>query len=525
MSLHSALPGSRMLRGRHVVRSTTQGVANTRPQPPRRAPPQSYTLKEIHGSEEHDLLALSSSLKSSTLQPLKGTTTSTTSAVRTSLAPLTSLPDSIRDLFLPPGYPNCVTPDYLSYQLWSMPTHVTGHLSHSLVTSSLLAAVGISASPATTVALSASIKWIIKDGVGALGRLLVGSRFSAEFDEDPRRWRLVAELLSTMGLGLEVATSLYPQSFMLLACSGKFCQALAKGMGKPVFRVIQTHFARAQNVGAVAAKEEVWEVVAQMAGLIASVALLRVLEETGSADGVISAWATIQLMHVVLRYRALRTLLFPTLSTKRAALLAAASVRGRALPGVAEANEEESVFADPWEVQPRVRLGVSAAEAFGGTLPSPRVLQAYVDAYGGEGYVLVWREGTANVLLKEGHEQTDLVRAVWQAAWLDWRTAGGAHSGLATAAGGDGVVGIAAGVPRSEGLRNGNSTGASIGEETEELQLVRASLAALEADFAGFLSGCERAGWEVGVVQMKTGRSRLRVGLLSADREGPPPEG
>jgi hypothetical protein len=44
---------------------------------------------------------------------------------------------------------------------------------------------------------------------------------------------------------------------LLLACSGKFCQALGKGMGKPVFRVIQTHFAAAGNVGAVAAKEEV----------------------------------------------------------------------------------------------------------------------------------------------------------------------------------------------------------------------------------------------------------------------------
>ncbi|GIL84603.1 hypothetical protein Vretifemale_13259 [Volvox reticuliferus] len=39
------------------------------------------------------------------------------------------------------------------------------------------------------------------------------------------------------------------------------------------------------------------------------------------------------------------------------------------------------------------------------------------------------------------------------------------------------------------------------------------------ANFASFLSGCERAGWEVGVVQMKTGRSRLRVGALSTDRE------
>lgn len=54
------------------------------------------------------------------------------------------------------------------------PSHPPGHLSHALVTSSLLSAVGLSAGPAATAALSASIKWIVKDGVGALGRLIVG---------------------------------------------------------------------------------------------------------------------------------------------------------------------------------------------------------------------------------------------------------------------------------------------------------------------------------------------------------------
>lgn len=50
------------------------------------------------------------------------------------------------------------------------------------------------------------------------------SRFSAEFDDDPRRWRMVAELLSTAGMGLEVCTLLVPQHFLALACGGKFMQ-------------------------------------------------------------------------------------------------------------------------------------------------------------------------------------------------------------------------------------------------------------------------------------------------------------
>ncbi|GFR40703.1 hypothetical protein Agub_g1295, partial [Astrephomene gubernaculifera] len=326
--------------------------------------------------------------------------------------------------------------------------------------------------------------------VGALGRLIVGSRFSAEFDEDPRRWRLAAEVLTSAGLALEASTCLAPHLFLQLACAGKFCQALGKGMGKPVFRVIQTHFARAANVGAVAAKEEVWEVVAQMAGLAASVALLGGVQRAGGSDAsVLSLWAAIQTLHVALRYRALTTLTFPSLSLKRAALLASEWVRGRPLPDVAAGNAREPVMTDPWDVRPRVRMGCSVAEAYGsgfgagssrgdeggetsgslsgslkqwtgglvvagsgvtgnrdegrhkeGTKHVPgaaaassqavALLLSYIELYDKEGYVLVWRAGTAHVVLKEGHTGRDLLRAVWQAAWLDcWRGSGSGSSG------------------------------------------------------------------------------------------------
>lgn len=49
-----------------------------------------------------------------------------------------------------------------------------GWISISLVTSSLLRAVGVGSSATDAAAAAASIKWITKDGVGALGRFLVG---------------------------------------------------------------------------------------------------------------------------------------------------------------------------------------------------------------------------------------------------------------------------------------------------------------------------------------------------------------
>lgn len=85
----------------------------------------------------------------------------------------------------------------------------------------------------------------------------VGGRLGGVFDEDPRRWRMVAEAFATLGLALEIATAFNPQWFVALAGAGNFSKAIGKGLGKPCFRIIQTHFAQQNNVGDISAKEEV----------------------------------------------------------------------------------------------------------------------------------------------------------------------------------------------------------------------------------------------------------------------------
>ena len=37
------------------------------------------------------------------------------------------------------------------------------------------------------------------------------------FDEDPKRWRLIAEGFTTTGRALEIATAVFPQNFVILA--------------------------------------------------------------------------------------------------------------------------------------------------------------------------------------------------------------------------------------------------------------------------------------------------------------------
>ncbi|GAB4822423.1 hypothetical protein N2152v2_009469 [Parachlorella kessleri] len=368
---------------------------------------------------------------------------------------------AVRSLFIPRGWPHSVTPDYVEYQLWSVPCHILGWLSHSLATSSMLQAVGLGVGPVGVAGTSAAIKWITKDGLGAAGRLFVAGRLSTVFDEDPKRWRLNAELVNSCGLALEIATQLFPGNFVLLAGAGTLARALSKGMGRPCFRVVQTYFAAANNVGDVSAKEEVWEVVGQLLGLAASVATLKALDLTGQpADFVVPVWAAVQGTHIVLRYKALSTLRFPYPNQRRAAALVTVYVMEGRVPGVDEVNRGENPFIPASSCNPRAVFGCTVEEALQGFLATSldsngngyfsdsgqhssslngtgngsngskpdgqpqeaqRPLQSLIELYHGEQFLLTWHHSTAYVLLWEGAGPRDYMRAMLQAAWLERR--------------------------------------------------------------------------------------------------------
>jgi hypothetical protein len=122
-----------------------------------------------------------------------------------------------------------------------------------------------------------------------------------------------------------------------LASMGTLSKAVGKGFARPSFRVIQNHFAAKNNVGAVAAKEEVWEVAAQLVGLSTSVALLRSEPVTSSYGAFFAAWAILIGTHVALRYKSVAVVTLPVLNLRRAKML----VRLRPQPQPATSAQRE----------------------------------------------------------------------------------------------------------------------------------------------------------------------------------------
>ncbi|KAL7604201.1 hypothetical protein Lser_V15G18647 [Lactuca serriola] len=60
--------------------------------------------------------------------------------------------------------------------------------------------VGLDYSSGTAAAASAAaIRWVSKDGIGAIGHFFIGGRFGNLFDDDPKQWRIYADFIGSAG--------------------------------------------------------------------------------------------------------------------------------------------------------------------------------------------------------------------------------------------------------------------------------------------------------------------------------------
>ncbi|KAK4480935.1 hypothetical protein RD792_011793 [Penstemon davidsonii] len=314
------------------------------------------------------------------------------------------LPKTIKDFILPSGFPDSVSDDYLEYILLQFPTNVTGWICHTLVTSSLLKARSFSGTTAAASAaaiswmivcakvrsISCVCRWVSKGGIGSVGRLLIGGRFGNLFDDDPKQWRLYADFIGSTGSIFDLSTQLYPAYFLPLASLGNLAKAVGRGLRDPSFRVIQNHFAISGNLGEVSAKEEVWEVAAELVGLSLGILALDTPGITSSYPMFVSTWLVMRLLHLWFRYLSLSVLRFNTINLKRARILVDSHILYDKVPGISDCNRMENILV--WEkfIRPRIIFDVSLDEMVTGK-----------------------RRGSM-----EGATSLSVLRSVWQSYWL-----------------------------------------------------------------------------------------------------------
>lgn len=274
----------------------------------------------------------------------------------------------------------------------------------------------------TAAASAAAIRWVSKDGIGAIGRFFIGGRFGKLFDDDPKQWRMYADFIGSAGSIFDLTTPLYPAYFLPLASLGNLAKAVARGLKDPSFRVIQNHFAISGNLGDVAAKEEVWEVSAQLLGLGLGILVLSTPGVVRSYPVLASTWMIMRLLHLWLRYQSLSVLQFDTVNLKRARILVNLHVSNSTVLGCEECNKMENILS--WEKfsVPRITFGVSLSDMLGGERSGLK-MKMLLKLYANEKYILVvnkqpFKDFETLVSFKDGATSLSVLKSVWQTYWL-----------------------------------------------------------------------------------------------------------
>jgi hypothetical protein len=223
-----------------------------------------------------------------------------------------------RALFLPCGYPSSVTSCYLEFQLFDTLQALCSYLRGMLCTHAVLIGMGVGESTAS--ATSATLQWVLRDGIGMLVSMLFSWRCSVSFGQNIKGWRLFADCINDVGLTLELISPLFPREyfpvFLSAAC---ICRSMCGVSSGATRAALMQHFALAGNVADLAAKEGNQETAVTLLGMVGGALLMHWLNGNQQATWILFTVLTI--IHVYANWRAVTSLVLRTLNPQRVDIL------------------------------------------------------------------------------------------------------------------------------------------------------------------------------------------------------------
>ncbi|ORY40405.1 DUF647-domain-containing protein [Rhizoclosmatium globosum] len=217
----------------------------------------------------------------------------------------------LKDAFLPVGYPESVSPDYTTYQIFdslqAFCSNITGNFKQ--------AGVG----DATASVTAATITWLLQDGTGMIGRILYAWRVSFFLDADCKQWRFYADILNDSASFIGVLTPMIlPKAwFTFSACVASLLKALCGVTGGSTKAALSQHFAIRDNMADLHAKEGSQETVVGLVGMVLGSAIVHLVPD----ESAFATWSCFVTLHLVCNYCGISAVVMPSLNTQRGFLV------------------------------------------------------------------------------------------------------------------------------------------------------------------------------------------------------------
>lgn len=386
---------------------------------------------------------------------------------------LTSISQFFRSVFLPQGYPESVSTDYLQYQIWDTVQAFASSITGSLATQAVLKGVGVGDESATV--LAATMTWLMKDGTGMVGRIVFAWMQGTYLDSDCKRWRLFADILNDLAMFLEILAPFFKTYFTFIICVAGVGKSIVGVAGGATRAALTQHQARRNNMADVSAKDGSQETLVNLAGLLCNLLLIPMV-----TDKHMLIWTLFFLfttLHLYANFCAVTSVVMETFNQARLHIVMKKYLRDTTLGlmSIKETNRSEPVV---WKTRRRltIKLGVSLRDI----ISSRETFEKLAKIYAGEKYILSVKPktGKVDVCLRGDSGPMDHLRACYQAEVLEFAVTRSRTSGIS---------------PRSHQLHNVVEAVA----HNDVLSMLAQSHKFMESTFGGFVKLAETQGWKL----------------------------
>lgn len=314
--------------------------------------------------------------------------------------------------FLPEGYPQSVGNDYVPYTRWRLSTFFFGGAVGVFSTQGLLLAVGVGRQSAAP--LAAALQWVIRDGMGRMGRLLF-SQVGTGFDAETKQYRLAAAVVLNWSCALESVTPAVPQFFLPLACLANMAKGASTVAAASTRSAIYRSFMRSENLGDITAKQETVGVAGDLMGTAVGILLSRLTE--GHKRTATAAFVSVSVAHLFSVYNEIKGIQLGTLNRQRAHMLIKTYLADGAVPNLADGNRNERILNRPWLDSlhaPNIDLGARLQDC----APDAEALAYLLKMYKNERYLFTYEGTRLKIVLRNDATSHDALKAFLQADYF-----------------------------------------------------------------------------------------------------------
>uniref|UniRef100_A0A0B7BU16 DUF647 domain-containing protein n=1 Tax=Arion vulgaris TaxID=1028688 RepID=A0A0B7BU16_9EUPU len=319
-----------------------------------------------------------------------------------------------RSVFLPQGYPDTVSEDYVTYQIWDTIQAFASSITGTLAAHSVLKGVGVGDASATV--MGATMTWLLKDGAGMLGRIMFAWSKGTGLDCDAKRWRLFADVLNDFAFFLDIMSPAFGSYFTLVVCGSGICRSIVGIAGGATRAALTQHQARRNNMADVSAKDGSQETLVNLAALICSLLLVPLV--SGHQIIIWTLFVVFTGLHLFANYKAVTSVCMETLNQARLHLIVRHYLEKDEVLDVKTINHMEPVVF-PVRHSFKIRLGVPLGE-----LTKRISFSALMDVYERrvEGYILGldMKKKHISIALSQSSDTLDQLQACFHAELINF---------------------------------------------------------------------------------------------------------